>query len=300
MRAGSARGRSGRSPTRRGRRRRWASSIFVMPQTLTRVMRSMVAERASGSGKGRPSSGGSSPPWGTDARVERLAAARPARPTPSCGRRRGSTRSRSRRRACRSRIASATSAFRAISCPSTIDDDVAADLQRPGRSRSGRRGDRRRRREPLFTTSWISAPSSTGRFEVLRVLLGDGGGRDAEIGALDLPVLLELGHDLLGGVDRNGEADPDRSVRAAGRDLRVDPDDLAARVDERPAGIARVDRRIRLDDVVDLEVVGSADLALERRHDARGDRAVVAERVADRDHRVADSHAGSSHRARAA
>ena len=60
--------------------------------------------------------------------------------------------------------------------------------------------------------------------QVLRELLGDRRGRDAEVGALDLAVLLELGNDLLGGVDRDREADADGAVRAAGRDLRVDAD----------------------------------------------------------------------------
>ena len=92
--------------------------------------------------------------------------------------------------------------------------------------------------------------------------------------------------------DRDREADPDGAARAAGRDLRVDADHLAARVDQRAAGVAGVDRRVGLDDVVDLEVVGCADLTLQRGDDARGDRAAVTERVPDRNDRIADAQLG--------
>ena len=55
-----------------------------------------------------------------------------------------------------------------------------------------------------------------------------------------------------------------------------------------PPGVAGVDRGVGLDHVRDREAVGRLDLALEAGDDAGGDRAAVAERVADRDHRVAD------------
>ena len=71
-------------------------------------------------------------------------------------------------------------------------------------------------------------------------------------------------------------------------DLRVDADHLALGVEQRAARVAGVDRRVGLDDLVDREAVGRLDLALEAGHDARGRRAVEAERVADRDHAVAD------------
>jgi hypothetical protein len=60
------------------------------------------------------------------------------------------------------------------------------------------------------------------------------------------------------------------------------------RVDQRPAGVAAVDRRVGLDHVVDRVVVGRAHLALERADDARGDRPLEPERVSDRDDGVAD------------
>ena len=67
-------------------------------------------------------------------------------------------------------------------------------------------------------------------------------------------------------------------------------DHAATAVDQRAARVARVDRRVGLDHVLDREAVGSLDLPLERAHDSRRDGAVEAERVSDRDHRVADPH----------
>jgi hypothetical protein len=114
---------------------------------------------------------------------------------------------------------------------------------------------------------------------------------DPEVGALDRAVLLERREDLLGGVDRDREADADvAAAPVAGLDLRVDPDDPPRRIDERAARVARVDGRVGLDHVGDREVVRRGDLALQRRDHTGGQRAVQAERVADRDHRVADLH----------
>ena len=59
-------------------------------------------------------------------------------------------------------------------------------------------------------------------------------------------------------------------------------------VEQRAAGVAGVDRRVGLDDVVDREAAGGLDAALQRRDDAGGERAVEPERVADRHRRVAD------------
>ena len=105
---------------------------------------------------------------------------------------------------------------------------------------------------------------------------------------LDFAVLLELADDFAGGVDRHREPDPDVAVVAGVLDLGVDPDHLALFVDQRAAGVAGVDRGVGLDHVRDREAVRGFDLALEGGDDAAGDRAVEAERVADRDHGVAD------------
>ena len=119
--------------------------------------------------------------------------------------------------------------------------------------------------------------------------VGDVGGDrldlHAEPGAVDVAVLLELRHDHLRGLRRDVEADADR---AAGRreDRGVDADHVAVDVEGRTAGITLVDRRIDLDVVV---VGAGADVAAARRDDAGGDGAAQAERIADRDHPVADA-----------
>src|SRR3954467_9564754 len=136
-----------------------------------------------------------------------------------------------------------------------------------------------------------------------RGALGDGGdrrararavlGRDAEVGVVDLAALHELLDDVVDGVRGDGEADADVARLTGGRgagalDLRVDADDLAGAVEQRAAGVAGVDGRVGLDDVVDRVAVGRADLALQGGHDAGGQRAVEPEGIADRERRVAD------------
>ena len=122
--------------------------------------------------------------------------------------------------------------------------------------------------------------------------LGAGRALDAEVRALDVAGRLELRDDRLRGVDRDREADPHVAVRAApGGDLRVDPDDAAARVEQRTARVARVERGVGLDHVVDPEPARRGEAALERRHHAGGERLLEPERVADRDRRVADLQA---------
>ena len=88
---------------------------------------------------------------------------------------------------------------------------------------------------------------------------------------MDLAAALELGDDIGGGLDRDREADA-LVAAALALDLRVDADHLAGAVDQRPAGVAGVDRRVGLDHVADREAVGGLDLALERRDDARSSR----------------------------
>ena len=79
-----------------------------------------------------------------------------------------------------------------------------------------------------------------------------------------------------------------RCRRSAGLDLGVDADDPARGVEQRPAGVAGIDRRVRLDHVVDREPVWGVDLALHRGDDPGRGGAIEAERVADRDDGVAD------------
>jgi hypothetical protein len=86
-------------------------------------------------------------------------------------------------------------------------------------------------------------------------------------------------------VDRDGQRDAGAGARRA-EDLRVDAHDLAAHVDQRAAGVARVDRDVGLQQ---LQVV--AGLALLGADDAGGDGALEAERRADGDHPLADLQA---------
>ena len=79
---------------------------------------------------------------------------------------------------------------------------------------------------------------------------------EAEVAAHDLAVLHELRQDVLGHVHRDREADPLRR----GDHGRVDADDPPPAVDERPAAVARVERGVGLDHVVD-EVAGDAPQA---------------------------------------
>src|SRR5262249_56580174 len=102
--------------------------------------------------------------------------------------------------------------------------------------------------------------------------------------ARPVALLLELGHQLLGRVDRDGEADADVAAALA-EDRGVDADDVAVLVEQGAARVAGIDRRVGLDEVV---VGPLADGATLRADDARGDGVVEAEGIADRDHPVAD------------
>ncbi len=63
------------------------------------------------------------------------------------------------------------------------------------------------------------------------------------------PVSDQLVHDPSGQVDRDAEADP-LVTPAVGRDRVVDADHFAFHVDERPARVTRVDRRVGLKEVL--------------------------------------------------
>ena len=144
-----------------------------------------------------------------------------------------------------------------------------------------------------LTTSLTRTPFSTGSFSALASAGRDAAAADADEGVFDFAVLLDLFDDFAGGVDRHRETDADVAVAAAaGLDLGVDPDHLAFGVDQRTTGVAGIDRGVGLDHVRDREAVGRLDLALQGGDDAGRHGAVEAERVADRDHRVADLHLG--------
>ena len=103
--------------------------------------------------------------------------------------------------------------------------------------------------------------------------------------AVDRAAVLQLPTTLSAVVGRNGEGDADVAARRR-EDRGVDADHLAVEVEGRAAGIAAVHRRVDLDEVV---VGAGADVAAAGRDDAGRDRAAEAERIADRDHPVADA-----------
>ena len=110
--------------------------------------------------------------------------------------------------------------------------------------------------------------------------------RDAEVGVLDDLAGDQVVGDGLDGVGRDGEADAGvgaAAVLAVDCDLHVRADDLAARVDQRAAGVAVVDRGIGLDRVRDRVAVRRLDVAVDGADDAGRDALGVAERAADRD-----------------
>src|SRR4051794_6935023 len=97
-----------------------------------------------------------------------------------------------------------------------------------------------------------------------RDALGHRARRHPEERADDRLAALEPRDDLAHGVGRDGEADADvAAARAAGLDLRVDPDHAPVRVEQGAARVARVDRCVGLDDLVDVEAVGRGDVAPE-------------------------------------
>src|ERR1700730_18996773 len=97
---------------------------------------------------------------------------------------------------------------------------------------------------------------------------------------------LELIHHMLGKIDRNRETDSRISAGAA-VDRGVDADYLALGVEQRAAGISRIDGSIGLDEIV---VVAAEHTALGT-DDAGRSRQREAERISDRDHPISNIHA---------
>src|SRR5262245_26024900 len=109
-----------------------------------------------------------------------------------------------------------------------------------------------------------------------------------EPSARDLPLLLQLGDDLLRQVDRDGEPDADVAAAAA-EDRGVDPDGFTTCIQKRSARVARVDGRVGLDEVV----VGTlVDVSPERAHDPGRHGVLEPERIPDRNHPLLDLHVG--------
>src|SRR6185437_7088731 len=98
-------------------------------------------------------------------------------------------------------------------------------------------------------------------------------------------ILLQLPDDVLHEVRRDREADTYRPARWR-EDGGIHADDIAVHVEQRATGIAAIDRRVGLDEIV---VGTGVDVAIARRHDARRHGRAEAERIADGDHPIADA-----------
>ncbi len=109
----------------------------------------------------------------------------------------------------------------------------------------------------------------------------------AEIGAAHATVADERDGDTLGGIRGDREADPLRGENDRG----VDADDRAVRVHQRATGVARVERRIGLNHVIQKPSRRTAHGAAQGTHDARGHGVLESVRTADRDGDLADPHA---------
>ena len=100
----------------------------------------------------------------------------------------------------------------------------------------------------------------------------------------------QLRDQLADAVDRNREADADVALLARVRvDRGVDADDFAARVQQRTAGVAGIDRRVGLQHVGEA-LFGDRERARRRADHADAHGVREAERIADRHHPVARLH----------
>ncbi len=105
----------------------------------------------------------------------------------------------------------------------------------------------------------------------------------AKPGPFDLAARDGALDDQLHEVGGNCEADAVRAARAR-EDRRVDADHLAGHVDQRAAGVAGIDGRIRLNE--NLRVRARDARAAQRRDDAARHRLADAERIADGEHLI--------------
>src|SRR5882672_10281799 len=120
------------------------------------------------------------------------------------------------------------------------------------------------------------------QLQLLRHVLRDRSEQNTQIAAVHPTFLLELRQDLLDQGDRNREPD----VVRAPDDGSVDADRFPLQVEQRPAGVARIDRSVRLEEIR----VGSIGVhrPLLGADDAGGYRRFQAEGLADGDHLIAD------------
>src|SRR5262252_451478 len=119
--------------------------------------------------------------------------------------------------------------------------------------------------------------------ELLEALAGHGLHVDADAAANDF-AFAQLRQQIANRVDRYREADADVALRlAVADDRRVHADHLTADVQQRAAGVARVDRRVGLQHLV-RSPVGDLKRPLGGADDSHADGVRQAERITDRHH----------------
>jgi len=127
-----------------------------------------------------------------------------------------------------------------------------------------------------------------------RVLRVDGLHGETDVGVRHRLAGDDLVRDLNGVVTGDGEADAREALGGGGVE-RADAHELALRVDERAAGVARVDGRVDLDEVA-VDGVAARGLhklvAIQRGDDALRDGLLETERAADGHDPVADGEVG--------
>src|SRR4029079_8754738 len=158
-----------------------------------------------------------------------------------------------------------------------VEGELAVRILEPAAALAVGLVHRRDRRDPRAVVDRELVLALDGRVDRLEA--------DAEVRAGQGLSGARLREERLGDVDGDGEADV---LRLAGRG-RVDADDLAGRVEQRTAAVARVDRGIGLDQVRQGRAVLDRDASAKGRDDAARDRVgECAERAPDRDGLLAD------------
>jgi hypothetical protein len=100
-----------------------------------------------------------------------------------------------------------------------------------------------------------------------------------------------LRYDLVDDVDRDGEPDP--GIRAGGgKNRRGDADQAAGGIEQRSSGIARIDRRIGLNDVGQFAPLTGRQPPPQGADDTGGERMVESERIADGEGPLSDLKIG--------
>ena len=125
------------------------------------------------------------------------------------------------------------------------------------------------------------------QFQCLRPIARDQVCRNAD-GARGGPLSgFEIAQHRFGAVDGHGETDADAPAVGA-VDGGVESDHVALRIEQRTAAVARIDRRVGLDHIVQIAAVLPLDFAMQRAHDAGGQGSRQAEWIADRQHLLPD------------